>query len=150
MTIAIKAVVKMTEKKESNEMNETLNMGIALKVKVIWRWTLRIWLILFIPVGILMTVVGFDNFTISAYIMVSFFLFITYPSIKEESDISGREARMLEIFVSRSENPSASFEEYIIKLRNSGRIGNNELQELLIQFTSRSDEVGAKAREMIG
>ena len=60
-----------------------------------------------------------------------------------------QEMKMIEVFVSRAEDPASAFEKMITKMRKTRRVSENDMHIILEHFSERDDPVGQAAREKL-
>ncbi len=132
-------------KEASQDSQEDTRKTKALRT---WRWVVRAWAVLFIPVYYLLFMAGFSNFQTSTFAFLSIFVFITYPSTAKKSKRVAVNTRMIETVVSRAEDPASAFTEVVARLQKSSRVQDDEMQSILEHFAKRDDSIGQLARSM--
>ena len=56
---------------------------------------------------------------------------------------------MIEVFVSRAEDPVIAFDKMITKMRKTRRVSEDDMHIILNHFSERDDAVGQAAREKL-
>ena len=110
---------------------------------------MRIWAVIFLPVPYILIMIELDSIVVYMVGFLSLFLFMTYPYKDKGSDSVARKTRMIEVFVSRAEDPAFAFEKMITKMRKTRRVPEDDLHTILDHFSKHDDAVGQVAREKL-
>jgi hypothetical protein len=139
------------QKESSYQGNATKNQEATTRMKLLfgWRWIVRVWAVGFLPALYILIMIELDDIIVTMFGLLSLFLFMTYPYKDKGSNSVARETRMIEIFVSRAEDPAFAFEKMITKMRKTRRVPEDDLHIILNHFSKRDDAVGQVAREKL-